>query len=78
MEEQLQAVNAVKVNMGMTLMKEVGAKWWTVLYDKLCTEVSIVVNGFKILESQKLLSKMKKGLIAIHLPFECCLKAGDS
>ena len=31
----------------MAVMKEAGAKWLTALYDKLRTETSIVVNGFK-------------------------------
>ena len=33
--------------MGMAVMKEAGAKWLTALYDKLRTETSIAVNGFK-------------------------------
>ena len=37
----------MKLNMGMTVLKEAGAKWLTALYDKLRTKTSIVVNGFK-------------------------------
>ena len=43
-EKQLQAgvaENAVKLNMGMAVMKEAGANWLTALYDKLRTETSI-------------------------------------
>ena len=49
-EKQLQAGTceiAVKVNMGMAVMKEVTAKWLTALYDKLRLESSIVLNGFQ-------------------------------
>ena len=49
-EKQLQAgvvESAVKVNMGMLVMKEFGAQWLTALYDKLRTEASIIINGFK-------------------------------
>ena len=50
MEKQLlagTAAEAIQVNVGMPVMMEVGAKWLTALYDKLRTETSIVVNGFK-------------------------------
>lgn len=50
MEKQLligTAAEAIQINMGMAVMKEVGAKWLTALYDKLRTDTSIVVNGFK-------------------------------
>ena len=50
MEKELQAGTAAEVNqvnMGMAVMKEAGAKWLTALYDKLRTETSIVMNGFK-------------------------------
>ena len=49
-EKQLQAgtaENDVKINMCMPVMKEVGAKWLTALYDKLRMERSIIINGFK-------------------------------
>ena len=48
--KQLQAGTAehdVKINMGIPVMKEVGVKWLTALYDKLRMETSIVINGFK-------------------------------
>ena len=47
---QLQAgvvETAVMVNMGMLVIKEIWAQWLTALYDKLCTERSIIINGFK-------------------------------
>ena len=37
----------VKVNMGMPVMKEVGAQWLTALYDRLQNEKITVINGFK-------------------------------
>ena len=40
---------AMNVNMGMAIMKEVGAQWLTGLYDKLCNKPEIIVNGFKML-----------------------------
>lgn len=49
-EKQLQAgveATAVTVNMGMPVMKELGAKWLTSLYDKLQREKTIIINGFK-------------------------------
>ena len=33
--------------MAMPVMKEAGAQWLTALYEKLCSENSIVINGFK-------------------------------
>ena len=56
------AEDAVKINMGMAVMKEVGAKWLTVLYDKLCTETSIVVNGFKNIGIVEAVAKAREGL----------------
>ena len=50
MEKQHQAGTceiAVKVNMGIAVMKEVTAKWLTALYVKLRLESSIVLNGFQ-------------------------------
>ena len=38
--------DTVKVNMGMRVMKEVGAKWLASLHDRFRTEKS-VINGFK-------------------------------
>ncbi len=35
------------INMGMPVMKEAGARWLAGLYDKLRSEKSIVINGFK-------------------------------
>ena len=49
-EKQLQAgveATAVTVNMGMPVMKELGAKWLTSMYDKLQREKTIIINGFK-------------------------------
>ena len=49
-ENQLQVgavENAVKVNIGLLVMKDVRAQWLTALWDKLCSEISIVTNGFK-------------------------------
>lgn len=52
MEKQLQAgieAEGIEVNMGMPVMKEVGAKWLTALYDKFKMEDNnhIITNGFK-------------------------------
>ena len=49
-EKHLQAgtaTEALQINMGMTVMKEVGSKWLTALYDKLRIETSIVMSGFR-------------------------------
>ena len=49
-EKQLQAgveATAVTVNMGMAVVKELGAKWLTSLYDKLQREKTIIINRFK-------------------------------
>ncbi len=40
-------VTAVNINMGMAVMKEAGAQWLTVLNNKLRSENSIVINGFR-------------------------------
>ena len=56
------AEDAVKINMGMAVMKEVGAKWLTALYDKLCTETSLVVNGFKNIGIVEAVAKAREGL----------------
>lgn len=93
-EKQLQAgtaVNAVKVNMGMAVMKEVGAKWLTALYDKLRTETSIVVNGFKNAGITEAVQKAREAPLSDEEgsdshpspdldedPFDSCSEAGDS
>ena len=49
-QKQLQAgvaESAVQVNLGMQIMKEVGAQWLTALYDKFCQDKDIVINGFR-------------------------------
>ena len=63
-EKQLQvgtAENDVKINMGMPVMKEVGAKWLTALYDKLRMETSIITNGFKNVGIVEAVKKARKG-----------------
>lgn len=63
-EKQLQAgtaENDVKINMGMPVMKEVGAKWLTALYDKLRMETSIIINGFKNVGIVEAVEKARKG-----------------
>ena len=63
-EKQLQAgtvENDVKINMGMPVMKEVGAKWLTALYDKLRMETSIITNGFKNVGIIEAVEKARKG-----------------
>ena len=59
----------------MAVMKEVGAKWLTALYDKLCTETSIVINGFKNVGIIEAVEKAREGLdldedSAAHPPSE--------
>ena len=56
------AENAIKINMGMAVMKEVGAKWLTVLYDKFRTDTSIVTNGFKNVGIIEAVKKVREGL----------------
>ena len=47
-EKQIQAgKEEASVDMGMAVMEEVGARWLTALYDKLCSERIIIINGFK-------------------------------
>ena len=49
-EKQLQAGVAegdISVKMGMPVMKEVGGRWLTALYDKFRSEPTIITNGFK-------------------------------
>ena len=63
-EKQLQAgtaENDVKINMGMPVMKEVGVKWLTALYDKLRMETSIIINGFKNVGIVEAVEKARKG-----------------
>jgi hypothetical protein len=64
-ETQLQAgtaENAIKINMGMAVMKEVGAKWLTALYDKFRADTSIVTNGFKNVGIIEAVKKAREGL----------------
>ena len=66
-EKQLQigtAAEAIQINMGMAVMKEVGAKWLTALYDKLRTETSIVVNGFKNVGIIEAVKKAREGSLS--------------
>ena len=63
MEKELQAGTAAEVNqvnMGMAVM-EAGAKWLTALYDKLRTETSIVMNGFKNVGIVEAVKKAREG-----------------
>ena len=79
-ETQLQAgtaENAIKINMGMAVMEEVGAKWLTALYDKFRADTSIVTNGFKNVGIIEAVKKAREGLDsdddvdnATHLPPE--------
>lgn len=49
-QKQLQAgveETAIQINMGMPVMKEIGGHWLTALYDKLRSENSTIINGFK-------------------------------
>ena len=69
MEKQLQvgtAAQASQVNMGMTVMKEIGAKWLTGLYDKLRAEPSIVVNGFKNVGIVEAVKKARENPLSIE------------
>ena len=77
-ETQLQAgtaEKAIKINVSMAVIKEVGAKWLTALYDKLRTETSIVINGFKNVGIIEAVEKAREGLVldednAAHPPPE--------
>ena len=63
-EKELQtgtAAEAIQINMGMAVMKEVGAKWLTALYDKLRTVTSIVMNGFKNVGIIEAVKKAREG-----------------
>ena len=51
----------MKINMGMPVMKEVGAKWLTALYDKLRMETSIVINRFKNIGIVEAVEKAREG-----------------
>ncbi|MCG8626611.1 MAG: hypothetical protein MJE68_32000 [Proteobacteria bacterium] len=42
-----QRMLSIKINMGMAVMKEVGGKWLTALYDKFRADTSITMNEFK-------------------------------
>ena len=46
-KNQVQTGTAENDMKGMPVMNEVGAKWLTVLYNRLRMETSIVINGFK-------------------------------
>ena len=39
-------VEAVKIDLSLTKMKPLGAKWLVKLYDHLCTNPAIIRNGF--------------------------------
>ena len=66
--KQLQAGvedTAVKVNMGMPVMKEIGACWLTALYAKLCSESSLITNELKNVGISDAVSKAREVPISL-------------
>ena len=46
LEDSTQRVNAQQVDMRLSIMKPLGARWLVQLYDYLCSNPSFIVNGF--------------------------------
>lgn len=46
LEDDTQQVNAQQVDMRLSIMKPLGARWLVQLYDYLCSNPSFIVNGF--------------------------------
>ena len=44
--DHTQQVNSHQVDMRLSIMKPLGARWLVELYDNLCSNSSIIVNGF--------------------------------
>ena len=51
-------------------MKEAGAQWLTALYDKLCTESSIITNGFSKVGITGMVRKAREAPICDEEPTE--------
>ena len=63
-------------------MKETGAQWLTALYDKLCTETSIITNGFRKVGITDVVRKAREAPSSdeelIEDPFDSCTEQVDA
>ena len=73
---------ALHIDMGMPVMKEAGAQWLTALYDKLCTETSIITNGFRKVGITDVVRKAREASSSdeesIEDPFDSCTEQVDA